>query len=268
MHQLPTTATRPSTQASERAVTGEVQVPTVHQQLDASHRTWCETPSCDTREDGNVEHAGTATTITIADAATVYGLPLQVTVQLCQDPDYSAPSLHLTSADGEGTALNADAVAQAAAQAEALAAELRRRHRQMTGTSVLTDAQRTLTLDEGLGSHRTTPIESTLRDISCDTDYPDDPWLSAEMVITDYRPQAHGRRTKIWLRTGAETAELTPQEARQAVAAAREFAPRLEALIALAEESSAGDFEGDPEIAAADREAEDRRIKAITEGRA
>lgn len=136
---------------------------------------------------------------------------------------------------------------------------------------LLTEAQRTLTLDEGLGAHRTTAIETALRDLDSDAAWGRTvsvPWLAAEIVVHDDKPQAYGRTTKLWLHYGIRTGELSPAQAREALDAMRGFLPRLEALVALAEETAAGDFVGDPEIARLDREADDRRIKAINEGRA
>jgi hypothetical protein len=45
----------------------------------------------------------------------------------------------------------------------------------------------------------------------------------------------------------------------------RSFVTRLEAVVGMAEESAAGDFEGDPEIARLDYEAETRRIRELAE---
>ncbi|MFJ9217883.1 hypothetical protein ACIRJL_17225 [Streptomyces sp. NPDC102383] len=131
----------------------------------------------------------------------------------------------------------------------------------------LTEAERTLTPDDGLGAQRTTAIETEAREI---TDGPaeDVPWLAAEIVVTDYRSQAYGRHTQLWLHNNRDTAELNVVQARAQVREARAFLDRFEALIDHAETVAAGDYDGDPEVAAADREAEDRRIKAITESRA
>ncbi|MFG2311167.1 hypothetical protein ACGFS9_21230 [Streptomyces sp. NPDC048566] len=124
----------------------------------------------------------------------------------------------------------------------------------------------TLVHDYGLGAWRTTPIETDTREI---TDGPteDIPWLAAEIVVTDFRSQAHGRHTRLWLHNNRHTAQLTVDQARARLAEARGFLDQFEALLDHAETVAAGDFEGDPEIAAADREAEDRRIKAIGEAR-
>ena len=96
---------------------------------------------------------------------------------------------------------------------------------------LLTPEQSTLVLDDGLAALVTAPVETELRDVDC-------------------------------------AGELTPAQAREALDAMRDFLPRLEAVVAFAEQEAAGDFEGDPEIARLDREAEARRIRAITEGRA
>lgn len=135
---------------------------------------------------------------------------------------------------------------------------------------VLTPEQSTPVLDDGLGAWTTAPVETELRDIDGQYSARENealPFLAARMVVSDYKPQAYGRRTEVWLDYGRTTGSLTPAEAREALAAMRGFCDRLEAVIALAEESAVGDFEGDPEIARLDHEAETRRIRAITEGR-
>ncbi|GGV13850.1 hypothetical protein GCM10010245_24120 [Streptomyces spectabilis] len=134
--------------------------------------------------------------------------------------------------------------------------------------SPLTAAQRTLTLDTGLAAHRTTPIETALRDIDCESEHADLPWLSAEIVVLDDKPQAYGRTTNVWLAYGAAVTEMLPVQGREALAAMREFADRYEALLDLADEIAKGDFEGDPEITRLDQEAMDRHIRAVNEGRA
>lgn len=131
---------------------------------------------------------------------------------------------------------------------------------------LLAAAETTLVRDDGLGAHRTAPIESTTREI-VDSGPAELPWLAAEIVVSDYRSQAYGRRTQLWLHNNCDTAELTVAEARAKLRDARAFLDRFEALIDHAEPLAAGDFEGDPEVYAAEREAEDRRIKAIDEAR-
>ncbi|WP_420035076.1 hypothetical protein ACN2WE_24020 [Streptomyces sp. cg28] len=128
----------------------------------------------------------------------------------------------------------------------------------------LTAAETTLVPDDGLGAHRTTPIETAAREISDVTPSAEIPWLSAEIVVTDYRSQAYGRRTQLWLHNNRDVAELTVDQARAHLAAARAFLDRFEVLVDHAETIAAGDFTGDPEIAAADQAAEDRRIRAVT----
>ena len=116
----------------------------------------------------------------------------------------------------------------------------------------------------------TAPVETELRDIDSDRD-PDcvvSPFLAARMVVMDHRSQAYGHHTEVWIQTGSSTGALTPAQAREAYAAMVGFLPKLKAVIDLAEREAVGDFEGDPEIAAADREAEDRRIRAISEAHA
>ncbi|WP_406488989.1 hypothetical protein [Streptomyces phaeochromogenes] len=138
-------------------------------------------------------------------------------------------------------------------------------------TGPLTTEQRTLVHDEGLGAWRTEPVETELRDIDDQrtrAENAETSFLGAEVVMTDYRSQAYGRQTEIWLRYGITIGTLTPARAREALDAIKGFVPYLEAVVELAEEIGANDFEGDPEIAAADREAETRRHRAITEARA
>ncbi|WUR84511.1 hypothetical protein OG967_39930 [Streptomyces phaeochromogenes] len=138
-------------------------------------------------------------------------------------------------------------------------------------TGPLTTEQRTLVHDEGLGAWRTEPVETQLRDIDDQrtlSENAETSFLGAEVVMTDYRSQAYGRQTEIWLRYGITVGTLTPARAREALDAIKGFVPYLEAVVELAEEIGANDFEGDPEIAAADREAETRRHRAITEARA
>ncbi|EPD56388.1 hypothetical protein [Streptomyces sp. HGB0020] len=135
----------------------------------------------------------------------------------------------------------------------------------------LTAEQSTLTPDDSLGGWMTAPVETELRDID-DHCTPDEnetlPFLAAKVVVIGYRQQAYGRRTQVWLDYGRTTGSLTPAKAREVLAAMASFCADFEAVIELAEREAIADFEGDPEIAAADREAEDRRIRAVTEGRA
>lgn len=138
-------------------------------------------------------------------------------------------------------------------------------------TTPLTPAQSTFTVDTGLGAHLTTPVETQLRDI--DDNYRDAenqqiPFLAAKVVVFDDKPQAYGHHTQVWIDYGRTTGSVTPDKARQVLDAMRGFCDQLEAVVVLAEESAAGDFDGDPEIARLDMEAEDRRIKAINEARA
>lgn len=131
----------------------------------------------------------------------------------------------------------------------------------------LTTEQTTPVLDEGLGAWVTAPVETALRDIDDQhtaRENAEVPFLAAQMVVSDYRPQAYGRRTEVWLSYGTTIGSLTPAKARQALEAMRGFVDQLEAVVDLAEETAAGDFEGDPEIARLDHEAEDRRIEART----
>ncbi|MCZ4605343.1 hypothetical protein O3S80_16630 [Streptomyces sp. Lzd4kr] len=120
--------------------------------------------------------------------------------------------------------------------------------------------------------HSTLPAETKLRDAAIDSSgYSDNgvglPWLSAHVVVINDKPQAYGRTTSVWINYGVHTGELTPAKAREALEAMRGFVSRLAAVVNDADRIAADDFAGDPEIAAADREAEDRRIRAITEAR-
>ncbi|MFF4356898.1 hypothetical protein [Streptomyces sp. NPDC001604] len=136
--------------------------------------------------------------------------------------------------------------------------------------SLLTPAQSTPVLDDGLGAGITAPVETELRDIDdqCTPRENEElPFLAAQMVVSEYRPQAYGRHTNVWLHYGRTTGTLTPAKAREALEAMRTFVERFAAVVDLAEETAAGDFNGDPEIERLDREAEGRRIRAITEGR-
>lgn len=135
----------------------------------------------------------------------------------------------------------------------------------------LTDAQSTLAPDDGYGGWMTAPVETGLRDIDDGYSARENealPFLAAKVTVSGYRAQAYGRRTEVWLDYGRTTGSLTPAKAREVLAAMRAFADQFEAVIEIAEESAADDFEGDPEIAAADREAQDRRIRTITEAAA
>ncbi|WP_199845138.1 DUF6907 domain-containing protein, partial [Streptomyces scabiei] len=119
------------------------------------------------------------------------------------------------------------------------------------------------------GWHSTVPIETPTRDIDTDNlGNEDEPFLAAQITVTNYRPQAYGRRTAVWIHYGVHTGEVAPATARQIAREMRQFAGELEALSDRAEKIAVGDFEGDPEIARLDAEAEQLRIRRITEGRA
>lgn len=118
--------------------------------------------------------------------------------------------------------------------------------------------------------HSTAPVETELRDLDMDSSgYSANggslPWLGARIVVSNDKPQAYGRETRVWVDYGVHTGELSPVKAREALEAMRWFVGELEAVIERAEEIAADDFKGDPEIARLDREAEDARIRAITE---
>lgn len=101
----------------------------------------------------------------------------------------------------------------------------------------------------------------------CSADGDTLPWLTAQVVVANDKPHAYGRRTRVWLGYGVHTGELPPVEAREALEAMRSFVCRLEHVVKQAEEIARDDFDRDPEIARLDREAEDRRIRAITTAR-
>lgn len=134
----------------------------------------------------------------------------------------------------------------------------------------LTRAQSTLTYDDDFGGWSTAPVETDQRDI--DSAYPADensglPFLETKVVVSEYRPQAYGRTTEVYLDYGRATGALSPAEARKVLEAMRAFLPQFEAVIALAEQSAAGDFEGDPQVARLDEEYQARRFRAIAEAR-
>ncbi|KMS74526.1 hypothetical protein ACH49_22415 [Streptomyces leeuwenhoekii] len=120
------------------------------------------------------------------------------------------------------------------------------------------------------GWHATAPIETEHRSIDDNFTAAENaqvPLLGAQIAVDNEKSQAYGRRTRVWLHLGNTTGTLTPNQARQALTAIRGFVAEFEAVVALAEKIGAADFEGDPEIARLDREAEDRRIAAVSQGR-
>lgn len=117
--------------------------------------------------------------------------------------------------------------------------------------------------------HSAGPTETELRDAHLDTSgYSDNgdslPWLSAETIVVNDKPQAYGRETRVLLGYGVQLAELTPADTRRALEAMRRFVTQLETVVDQADQIAADDFPGDPEIAQADREATDRRTKRIS----
>jgi hypothetical protein len=72
------------------------------------------------------------------------------------------------------------------------------------------------------------------------------PWLSAQVVVSNDKPQAYGRRTQGWLGYGVHLGELKVRPRRWGAGG-----------------DARDGFEGDPEIARFDREAEDRRTQVI-----
>ncbi|MFF9215512.1 hypothetical protein [Streptomyces viridosporus] len=99
---------------------------------------------------------------------------------------------------------------------------------------LLTEAQTTLTYDNGLDGHRTAPVETEQRDvdsISSDAENQRTPLFSAEIAVTD--------RTEIWFGYGTTIGEVSPAKARQIAATMRDFAARLDALCDVADEIAA-----------------------------
>ncbi|MER6331830.1 hypothetical protein ABT298_21350 [Streptomyces sp. NPDC001034] len=120
------------------------------------------------------------------------------------------------------------------------------------------------------GWHSTAPIETEHRSIDDNHSTAENqmlPLLGAQIVVDNERSQAYGRHTYVWLHLGTTTGTLTAAQAREALTAIRGFAAEFEAVVDLAEAIAAADFDGDPEIARLDREAENARIRAVTEGR-
>ncbi|MFI9760980.1 DUF6907 domain-containing protein [Streptomyces sp. NPDC051963] len=116
--------------------------------------------------------------------------------------------------------------------------------------------------------HCAFPAEAKLRDAAVDSSgYSGSsdglPWLSAQVVVSNDKPQAYGRRTQVWLSYGVRLGELSPAEAREALGEMRGFVNQLEHVVKQAEKIARDDFGSDPEIARLDREAEDRRIQVI-----
>ncbi len=115
--------------------------------------------------------------------------------------------------------------------------------------------------------HTSAPVETALRNIdSAHTDRENAqlPFLAARTVVVNDKPQAYGRETRVWLDFGTATGELSPAEGRVVLDALRRFTTDFEKVVEHAERTAEDDFEGDPEIARLDREAEDRRIVTRT----
>ncbi|WP_075694001.1 DUF6907 domain-containing protein [Streptomyces acidiscabies] len=254
------------------------------------HFPYCKNGACLTHEGGGIEHVGTEYHF---DFPTIGRDPLHLTVQAGYAPELDdAPNVQLGDPGGNLSILDAAGVLQAAARFGELAATLRRVHRQITadttpqpsgpnsgGSPLSADERGTEWMarygcppfcqldhagaDGEPGWHSTAPIETRMRDI--DAEGPADvPFLSAQVVVHNDRPQAYGRHTKLWLHYGLTTGELTPARAREVLTEMRGFCAELEAVVDDAEVIGADDFEGDPEVARLDQEAEDRRIRAIS----
>jgi hypothetical protein len=117
--------------------------------------------------------------------------------------------------------------------------------------------------------HTTAPVESTLLAHEVDSSgYSENceelPWLTAQVVVMNDKAQAYGRETRVFLSYGIHLAEVSPAKARQALDAMRGFVARLSAVVDLAEQVAADDFEGDPEVRRLDDEATARRIERRT----
>ncbi|MGA5599870.1 hypothetical protein ACPCUF_02330 [Streptomyces griseoincarnatus] len=111
-----------------------------------------------------------------------------------------------------------------------------REHTEPAG--LLTEAQTTLTYDEGLDAHRTARIETDMRDvdsISSDAENARTALFSAELVVAD--------RAEIWFGYGTTIGEVSPGKAREIAAAMRDFADRMEALCDVADGIAAADYE-------------------------
>ncbi|AKN70597.1 hypothetical protein QR97_12840 [Streptomyces sp. PBH53] len=116
--------------------------------------------------------------------------------------------------------------------------------------------------------HADGPTETALRNIDAANSPSENakiPFLAARTVVINDKPQAYGRETRVWLDYGTSTGELSPAEARQVLEAMRGFVAQFAAVVEHAERTAVDDFDGDPEIARLDREAEDRRIRAFIE---
>lgn len=85
------------------------------------------------------------------------------------------------------------------------------------------------------------------------------PWMTVQVVVNNDKAQAYGRQTSVWLGYGLHLAELSPAKAREALDALRAFTDQLAQVVDDAEQIAADDFDGDPEIARLDTEAQDRR---------
>ncbi|NNN34386.1 hypothetical protein HLK59_29290 [Streptomyces sp. S3(2020)] len=175
--------------------------------------------------------------------------------QSATTPSGRLPFLVKTDKDAEQDAVRRSVDAQFPAVA-AFLAETAREHTE----PLLTEAQRTLVMDEGLGAPRTAPVESAMRDID-DTLSPAEnaelPLFDAQVVVLNWKPNGeigpdghfeprgsvYGRFTKVWFNRGATTATLTPAQAREVVAEMRDFAGRLEALCERADEIAVDDHE-------------------------
>lgn len=244
-------------------------------QSTAGHFPWCDLDACITRTsdgDSSTEHVGTAHHVVFPSTSEQ---PLHLVAQLGYDPDTDdEPTLHLSEDAGNVSISDAPGVVKAIEQTERLAAALRRMHRQMTGTGPLTEAQTTLSRDQGLGVYRTAPVETEMRNVDSvfsNAERAQTPLFAAEIVVADGKclpdETVDGRFTQMWVSHGTSTGEMSPAEAREIVQTARDFADRLEALCDRADEIAADDYQLDPEASRLKREAEDRRIRAVTEAR-
>lgn len=120
--------------------------------------------------------------------------------------------------------------------------------------------------------HSTADVATELRDADLDTSgYSENgndlPWLAARVTVANDKAHAYGRKTQVFLDYGVSIAEMDLAKAREALNAMRAFVAQLTLVVDQADRIGADDFEGDPEIARLDREAEDRRIKAIDDAR-
>jgi len=264
------------------------------QPTEPSHYPWCEPGACTSHryEDGEVttEHLGAKLVMPVPDGLDCYNNEL-LYAQLGYDENFvqSVPTASINSG-GNGTLLDDDSLDKVIGDLTQFTDGLRAMRQQMTnaaGTNAeepVTAAQRgqdwmnkwgctpwcVAAHDQtgGLECHASAPNETQLRaaDLDC-TGYSENgrtlPWLSAQVIVCNEKPQAYGRETRVWMSYGVHVAEISPAQAREALDQMRAFTAQLAAVVDMADRVAADDFPGDPEVARLDKEATDRRIKAV-----